>query len=142
MHNACILIFLTVSNVPVGLRKRGGGGELSITLQMTYLTFPYYKVGSNSVGVSGGGPPQADFVPHIARHVLAPMVLCPILCCASYCVLHHISKKVWSFRGPSEHYHMLTIRISRLLEVKLGRKVPPRPIVAGEPLLTVRSVTH
>ena len=29
-------------------------------------------------------------------------------------------------------------RISRLLEVKLGRKVPPRPIVAGEPLLTVR----
>ena len=33
---------------------------------------------------------------------------------------------------------MLTIRISRLLEVKLGRKVPPRPIVAGEPLLTVR----
>ena len=24
------------------------------------------------------------------------------------------------------------------MEVKLGRKVPPRPIVAGEPLLTVR----
>ena len=32
-------------------------------------------------------------------------------------------------------------RISRLLEVKLGRKVPPRPIVAGEPLLTVRCLS-
>ena len=33
-------------------------------------------------------------------------------------------------------------RISRLLEVKLGRKVPPRPIVAGEPLLTVRCLSE
>ena len=31
-----------------------------------YDTF-IFKVGSDSVGVGGGGPPQADFVPHIAR---------------------------------------------------------------------------
>jgi len=56
------------------------------------------EVEPSHVGGNGGGPSQADFVPHIAR-------------------------------------------ISRLLEVKLGRKVPPRPIVAGEPLLTVRSIS-
>ena len=72
----CFMIFLPVSNVPLGLCKRRGGGEISITPQITYLTFPYYKVGSNTVGVSGGGPPQADFVPHIARYVLAHMVFC------------------------------------------------------------------
>ena len=77
----CIMIFLTVSNVPVGLCKRGGGGEIYFkhttnTLSyLTYLKSPYIKVGSNSVGVSGGGPPQADFVPHIARFVLAHIVL-------------------------------------------------------------------
>jgi len=32
-------------------------------------------------------------------------------------------------------------RICRLQESRLGRSVPPRPIVAGEPLLTVRSIS-
>lgn len=45
-------------------------------LYLTYLTSLYCKVGNNSVGVGGGGPPQADFVPHIARYVLAVVVLC------------------------------------------------------------------
>jgi len=32
-------------------------------------------------------------------------------------------------------------RISKLMESRLGRVVPPRPIVAGEPLLTMRSIS-
>jgi hypothetical protein len=32
------------------------------------------------------------------------------------------------------------VRISRLMEARLGRVVPPRPIVAGEPLLTMRTI--
>jgi len=31
-------------------------------------------------------------------------------------------------------------RISRLVENKVGREIPPRPIVAGEPLLTMKSI--
>jgi len=32
-------------------------------------------------------------------------------------------------------------RISKLMEIRLGREIPPRPIVSGEPLLTMRSIT-
>jgi len=32
-------------------------------------------------------------------------------------------------------------RISKLMESRLGRVVPPRPIVAGEPLLTMRNIS-
>jgi len=31
-------------------------------------------------------------------------------------------------------------RIARLLEAKLGREIPPRPIIAGEPLLTMKYI--
>ena len=33
------------------------------------------------------------------------------------------------------------VRICKLLRTKLGRHIPPRPIVAGEPLLTMRSIS-
>jgi len=32
------------------------------------------------------------------------------------------------------------VRISKLMETKLGRVIPPRPIVSGEPLLTMRYI--
>ena len=33
------------------------------------------------------------------------------------------------------------VRICKLLRTKLGRQIPPRPIVAGEPLLTMRTIS-
>jgi len=44
--------------------------------------------------------------------------------------------------GPVQHdFIPHVVRISKLMETRLGRTVPPRPIVAGEPLLTMRNIS-
>jgi len=44
--------------------------------------------------------------------------------------------------GPVQHdFVPHVVRISKLMEARLGRTVPPRPIVAGEPLLTMRNIS-
>eukprot|EP00090_Calanus_glacialis_P040879 TRINITY_DN7157_c0_g1_i15.p1 TRINITY_DN7157_c0_g1~~TRINITY_DN7157_c0_g1_i15.p1 ORF type:complete len:885 (-),score=268.55 TRINITY_DN7157_c0_g1_i15:207-2777(-) len=47
--------------------------------------------------------------------------------------------------GSEGHVHQDFVphvaRISKLMEARLGREIPPRPIVAGEPLLTMRNIS-
>lgn len=50
--------------------------------------------------------------------------------------------QVMNNNGPIHHDFVPHIaRISKLMKTKMGRSVPPRPIIAGEPLLTMRSVS-
>eukprot|EP00091_Calanus_sinicus_P002609 TRINITY_DN12693_c0_g1_i1.p1 TRINITY_DN12693_c0_g1~~TRINITY_DN12693_c0_g1_i1.p1 ORF type:complete len:124 (-),score=27.16 TRINITY_DN12693_c0_g1_i1:70-441(-) len=44
--------------------------------------------------------------------------------------------------GPAQQDFVPHVaRIAKLMEARLGREIPPRPIVAGEPLLTMRNIS-
>ena len=61
----CHEFLFSVSNVSMGFcqRRRGGENTLIDPACSNHLN----KVEPSHVGGNGGGPSQADFVPHIAR---------------------------------------------------------------------------
>ena len=67
---------------------------------------------------NNNGPLHQDFVPHVAR----------------------ISKLMKTKVEPGDIKSFSQLLIPPFI-FQLGRAVPPRPIVAGEPLLTMRAIT-